>query len=184
MTILPLALPLELEAFTSLPTAKTMVRHLSDMAGYYADQEAVRKLLPGNPLIYEFTECEYAGQERGLSFGITRICPGTVGREYHMTKGHFHLNGGDEIYIAVRGKGMLVLQAPDGRVESHEMVPGRLHYLPGNWGHRTMNIGEQDFIFLAVWVPGIEHDYDTVARAGLRKRVLRGKGGAQVVDNP
>jgi len=166
-------LPFDPEALKSLPGAKTHVRHLSDMATYYANQEAVQRLLATNPLIYEFVECEYQGTERGLSFGTTRILPGTIGHEYYMTKGHYHLNGGDEIYIVLRGHGVMLTQTRDGRVQTDELAPGQFYYAPGHLGLRTINTGNEDLLFFGIWVPYIEHDYDTIARTGFSKRLMR-----------
>src|SRR5258708_40028146 len=111
-SIAPFSLPLDLDALRSLPSVHRVVRHLSDMKRIYHDQEAVAAILSkGDPSIYEFLELANPTSDDSLSFGLTRISPGTIGREYHMTKCHFHVNAGDEIYVGLDGRGMLVLQS-------------------------------------------------------------------------
>ena len=72
-------------------TAEVTKRHLSQMAGMYQDQEAVKKILEKeDPVIYEFYELGCPERAGDLAFGTTMIHPGTIGDEYYMTKGHFH----------------------------------------------------------------------------------------------
>jgi glucose-6-phosphate isomerase, archaeal len=179
----PFAASLEPEALAALPMAKRIVRRLSDMPGHYSDQEAVKSLLPADPLIYDFWECEYAGTGRGLSFGMTCIYPGVVGSEYHMTKGHYHLNGGDEIYVPVRGQGIILVQTRKGEAQTFNLVPGQFLYVPGHLALRTINTGDEELSVFGIWAPNIEHDYETIARTGFRRRFLRGADGAMIVEN-
>ena len=178
----PFNLGLEPTAFETFQEAKRIVRHLSDMTGLYANKQAVERILADDdPIIYEFWEVEGEGADRGLCFGLTRIRPGKVGREYHMTKGHFHTTEGDELYAVIRGQGLLLLQTREGEAQTLEMVTGRMCYVPSGWAHRTVNTGDDELVFLSVWPPNIGHDYETVARNGFPQRVAEGTDGPAVV---
>ncbi len=180
----PFALPLELSEIQALPGADKSVRRLADMATLYHDREAVEALTATNPLIYEFGGLESRTPEQTLSFGVTRICPGTVGREYFMTKGHYHLNAGDEIYLALRGEGLVLLQSRDGRRQEVPLAVGQLAYIPTGWAHRTVNTGETDLLFISIWPARIEHDYETIARSGFPRLVVKDADGPRIIPNP
>jgi len=180
----PFNLTLESEAFQSLHGVNTIIRRLSDMIPCFADQQAVKQILAeDDPILYEFWEIEQEGSAGELSFGLTRIHAGKIGKEYHMTKGHFHVTDGDEIYVVVSGHGLLLLQTREGETRSLEMVPGGICYVPGGWAHRTVNTGNDNLLFLSIWPPNIEHDYETVAKHGFPIRVMEGADGPIVTDN-
>lgn len=180
----PFQLGLNPEALTAFPPAKTIERRLSDMPAYYQDQDAVAQRSADNPLIYRFWEIENHDAPRGLSVGITTIFPGTIGREFFMTKGHFHSNDGDEIYLTLRGQGKLLLFTRDGDVQTLDMLPGSLCYIPTAYAHRTVNTGSEEFTFAAFWPPDIHHDYETIVRSGFPQLVLQGENGAEIARNP
>jgi len=181
----PFNLALEPTAFQSHQGAREIVRHLSDMTGFFTDKHATEIILSDdNPVVYKFWEVAYEGSDRGLSFGITRIYPGRVGREYHMTKGHFHTTDGDEIYVVMRGRGLLLLQTRGGEAQAVDMVPGSMCYVPGGWAHRTVNTGDDELVFLSIWPPNIGHDYETVAQNGFPQLVVEGTDGPTVIRNP
>jgi glucose-6-phosphate isomerase len=183
--LMPFNLTVQPRDFDLFQGARRIVRRLSDMRGLYTDKEAMERLLAvDDPIIYEFWEVEYEGSDRGLSFGITRIYPGKVGREYHMTRGHFHTTDGDEVYVVMEGQGLLLLQTKEGEAGTIEMIPGHMCYVPARWAHRTVNIGEHDLVFLSIWPPHIEHDYRTVAQSGFAQMVVEGTDGSMVTTNP
>lgn len=179
----PLSLALGLASFRSVEGAESNVRRLSDMVDYFADNEALqRALAAGDRVVYEFVELTQEGSDGVLSFGLTRIRPGLVGREYHMTKGHFHTHGGDEVYLVSEGRGVLVLQSRQGDCRAIDMAPGSMYFVPGQWAHRTVNTGDGDLTFLAVWPGDIEHDYETILREGFCKQVLEGPDGPLITE--
>ncbi len=183
--ITPFALALDPAAFLEMKATKEVVRRLSDMRHHFSDKRAVERILgQGDPVIYRFWEVEYTGPERGLSFGITTIYPGSIGREYYMTKGHFHASSGDEIYMTLHGQGCLILQSRDGQSQTLDMVPGGLCYLPSGWGHRTANTGKENFTFVSIWPPNIEHDYQSVSQYGFPQLVVATDHGPEAVENP
>lgn len=174
--------PADLTAFT--PT-KEIVRRLSDLRQHFSDTAKVERILAQeDPVIYRFWEIENHDAPRGLSFGVTCIYPGKIGREFYMTKGHFHSSPGDELYTTLGGFGKLALFSRDGDVKTHDMLPGQMSYIPTTYAHRTINTGNQEFVFLAIWPPTIEHDYDTILKFGFPQLVVEGARGPEVVDNP
>ena len=91
----------------------TYQRRLSDMPGYYHDRAAVERILAkeGDRLIYEVQGIVLPEVEGQLPHCTTRILPGRIGAEFHMTKGHFHARREQgEVYFGLSGQGMLLLQ--------------------------------------------------------------------------
>jgi glucose-6-phosphate isomerase len=178
----PANFELKYEPPADMEGATCQVRRVSDMQSYYQDKSAVSDLLAaGDPEIYTFWALEYGGSGAGLSYGVTTIQPGKVGREFFMTKGHYHTSPGDEIYLALSGHGSVLLRDRFGQVRTYELKPGRMVYIDEGWGHRTVNVGSEPFVFVSIWTPGIEHDYESVLREGyptLSERSPSGVSGA------
>ncbi|MCG2767016.1 MAG: cupin domain-containing protein [Anaerolineae bacterium] len=181
---IPYSIDIDPECFQVPDGATKFIRQLSDMQEMFSDSEAVQSVLEsGNAVIYEYWESESEGPEEGLSYSITCIHTGTVGREYYMTKGHFHITDGDEIYLVLKGQGLMLLQTRDGEARTLEMSPGKLCYVPTNWAHRNVNTGSEDLVFLCVWGPRIDSDYAVIARSGFPQLVVKGLQGPQVIRN-
>ena len=181
----PFRLDVEPQELTQFAATKTIERHLSDMVECFSDKEAVaERLRTENPIIYRFWEVENYDAPRGLSLGVTTISPGTIGREYHMTKGHFHSGDGDEIYMTLRGQGKLLLFSREGDHQEFDMLPGSFCYIHTKYAHRTVNTGDEDFTFIAVWPPVIPHDYESILRTGFPRLAIKGDNGAELLPNP
>ena len=162
-------------------------RRLSDMAAMYADRDEAARLLAeeGDRLIYEVQGVALPEEEGQIPHCTTRILPGDIGGEFHMTKGHYHARREQgEVYFGLSGRGMLLLQTEAGATSEIEMVAGSAAYVPPFWAHRTVNIGAEDFVFFSVWEARAGHDYGTIERDGFRKLVVLRDGGVAVVDNP
>ena len=165
----------------------TIQRKLSDMAAMYADRDEAARILAdeGDRLIYEVQGVELPEQEGQIPHCTTRILPGDVGGEFHMTKGHYHARREQgEVYFGLSGRGLLLLQTEAGATSEIEMVAGSAAYVPPFWAHRTVNIGAEDFVFFSVWEARAGHDYGTIERDGFRKLALRCDSEAAVVENP
>ena len=161
-------------------------RKLSDMAGMYADSEEAARILAeqGDRLIYEVQGVELPAEEGQIPHCTTRILPGLIGAEYHMTKGHYHARREQgEVYFGLSGHGFLVMQTESGETSVQRMVAGSAAYVPPYWAHRTVNVGDEDFVFFSVWEARAGHDYGTIERDGFRKLVLMRDGQPAVVDN-
>ena len=124
-------------------------------------------------------------EEGQIPHGATRILPGSIGSECHMTKGHYHARREQgEVYFGLSGRGLLLMQTEDGATSELEMSAGSAAYVPPFWAHRTVNIGAEDFVFFSAWEARAGHDYGTIERDGFRKLVLMRAGQPTVIDNP
>ncbi len=163
-----------------------VVRKLSAMKGLYQDAQAYeQKLQQDDALLYEVYEInrpEVAGE---LLHGLTIVHPGKIGDEYYMTKGHFHtVLDTAEVYYTLRGRGMMVMETPEGESAVEELKAGRVLYVPPRWAHRSVNTGEEDLVMFFVYPGNAGHDYGTIEQQGFRRLVVERDGQPQVVDNP
>lgn len=168
------------------PYGKKIVRRLSDMKGTYLDIAVTEELLKqGDPVIYEVYEADVPHEEGQLIYCTSIIYPGKIGDEYHMTKGHFHSREGTaEIYFGLHGRGYLLMQTHDGQASVIEIVPGTVAYIPPFWAHRTVNIGNENFVFFAVYPGDAGHNYGIIEERGFAKLVMEKNGKSTIVDNP
>lgn len=179
-----------LEPFTSLvdlrlgtvePRRDVVERRLSDMRGMYLEEPAGG----GDPLVYTVYGIPVPETGDNVMSSTTVLEPGTVGREFYMTKGHRHeVRDRAEVYFTLAGEGRLVLATDDGDVRVEEMHRGTVNYVPGNWAHRSVNVGGLPLVFFAAYVADAGHDYGTIEEHGFPVLVVAGDGGPEVVDNP
>ncbi len=184
--MLPFVSNVDLHSGVITDSAMVLQRHLADMRGLYADSDAEAALLAGNPLIYEvFYGANTPEVEGQLGYCTTVIQPGKVGDEYFMTKGHFHAKGDRaEVYYGLHGEGYLLLQTPEGEVNVQPMKAGVVAYVPPYWGHRTINVGSGNFVFLAVFPADAGYDYKAIADKGFASLVVERTGSPAVIPNP
>lgn len=157
-----------------------VVRRLSDMKGFYADSEAEKRMIAdGDPVLYEMLEVTPPEEPGNLTYCTTVLYPGKVGEEYFMTKGHIHvIRGTAEVYYFTHGEGVLVCETPEGEVSEQRVVAGDVAYVPAGWAHRTINIGNDNLVFFAIYPAGAGHDYDFIAVRGFKIRIMDdGNGG-------
>ncbi len=161
-----------------------VIRRAGDMVDFYEDRNAIMELArTENPVIYEVYGVVNEGEGQ-LCYAVTILHPGKVGREYYMTKGHYHKKRDrGEIYITLRGKGLILMQK-DENVEWVEMKRGDIVYVPPHWAHRSINTGTEDFVFIAIYPGDAGHDYDTIATKGFKKLVVDNNGKYELIDNP
>ncbi|TFG08010.1 MAG: cupin domain-containing protein [Promethearchaeota archaeon] len=160
---------------------------LSDMKGMYFDDEEFEEMLEERDrVIYEFYDLGIAEDPGDLAFGTTILYPGKVGREYFMTKGHFHEElDTAEVYYCIKGHGYLLMENMDGDVELQEMDPGMSVYVPPNFAHRSINISDKEpFIMFFVFRADAGHDYKTIETKGFRKLIIEENGAPKIVNNP
>jgi glucose-6-phosphate isomerase len=175
----------DMESFKLVPEGERIVRRLSDMADMYQDQEAVQEKLKEDPVIYEFTTVEVPEDAGNLLHCISIVYPGKIGNEYYMTKGHFHEEiDTAEIYFTVKGQGQLVMETPDGDTSVIEMKEGMISYIPPYWAHRTVNTGDEPFVFFGVYRADAGHNYGTIEEKGMAKLVMERNGQLSIEDNP
>ncbi len=113
--------------------------------------------------------------EQGLRFDITVLRPGTIGREYIKTAGHYHpLKPGTnstfpEVYEVLFGKAHYLLQRPcnENYAELEKALlisakPGDKVLIPPGYGHITINPGD-DYLIISNWVAnGFSLIYDPI----------------------
>jgi glucose-6-phosphate isomerase len=182
----PFTSTIDLQSGTITNAATVLSRRLADMRGLYADAQAEAALAASNPLIYEVYYGANSPQVEGqLEYCTTVLYPGKVGDEYFMTKGHYHAKGDRaEVYYGLQGEGYLLLQTPEGEVNFQPMTPGVAAYVPPYWGHRTMNVGTANFVFLAVFPADAGYDYKTIADEGFASIVVERDDKPAVIANP
>ncbi|MGI9950850.1 glucose-6-phosphate isomerase [Moorellaceae bacterium AZ2] len=167
------------------PPGNHIVRYLADMKEMFHDREAVETMLKENPKVYEFYNVVIPEEDGHLQHCTSIIYPGKVGKEYFMTKGHFHAVAGTaEIYVCLAGKGLLLMQTEDGQAEVLEMYPGSISYIPPYWAHRTVNTGDEPLVFFGVYRGDAGHNYGTIEKQGFSKLVFEEEGRPRVIDNP
>jgi len=169
------------------PSGRVIQRSLRDMDGMYLDENAYNEMVQrGDPIIYDIYEADVPLNEEGaLAYCSNIVHPGRVGDEYFMTKGHYHSNDDAvEVYFCTAGEGILLMQTRKGEVTSIEMEPGVIAYIPPRWAHRTVNVGDEDLVFLAVYPADSGHDYGSIERSGFIKLVVEREGKPTIIDNP
>lgn len=161
------------------PTGPVAENRISDMVGLYESESAWGEAAQmGDPLVYRVVAApvpEVAGE---VPFSITTIEAGAVGGEFFMTKGHAHTSREGELYVGLSGQGLLLLY-DGGEPRWVEVSAGRAGYIPPGWAHRTVNVGDEPFRFLAVYPGGAGHDYEFVRERGMGARVRRAPGAPE-----
>ncbi|MFC6356496.1 glucose-6-phosphate isomerase family protein [Luethyella okanaganae] len=177
----PLSIRFDQEELTLDPEGPTLTRRMSDLEGLFADHQAWRKTVAdGDPVVYSVVSSPVPEADRELPQSITTIQPGTTGGELWMTKGHQHPNHQGEIYLALKGRGGLLMF--DGeKTEWIDMTPGVIGYIPPGWAHRSINTGDEPYAFLAVYPGGAGHDYGWVLENGMGKRAYAPTDGSDDV---
>jgi glucose-6-phosphate isomerase, archaeal len=155
-------------------------RRLTDMRGTYLESH------DGDDLVYQVFHIDVPELNCNINQCTTVLQPGKVGREYFMTKGHFHqVRDRSEVYVGLRGKGALILATEDGEHEVLWMEAGSVAYIPGGWAHRSVNVGDEPLVFYAAWIADAGHDYATIEQEGFPVLLVdKGDGKPSVVPNP
>ncbi|WP_353808091.1 glucose-6-phosphate isomerase family protein [Agromyces sp. SYSU T00194] len=176
--IAPFAIRFDADACTLSPEGPTLTRRMSDLEGLFRDHDAWESAVADDdPVVYTVTSSPVPEVARELPQSITTIHPGTTAGEFWMTKGHQHPDHQGEIYLALTGTGGLLMF--DGeRVEWLEMRPGTIGYIPPGWAHRSVNVGDEPYAFLAVYPGGAGHDYGWVLEHGMGNRAYRAADGS------
>jgi len=164
-----------------------IVRNLSSLKGQFLDQDTYNEMLSkDDSLIYEVYEVKRPEIEGEFLMGISIVHPGKVGKEFYMTKGHYHtVIDTAEIYYCMRGEGFMVMETPEGETCVEPLSPGSVLYVPPRWAHRSICTSRQEDLVTFFAYPGnAGHDYGTIEKLGFRKLVLDGEKGIEIVDNP
>jgi len=168
-------------------TREPLRRHLSKMAGMFADTTAYQEQMEKEDLlIYEFYDMGVPESEKEIAYGTSITYPGKIGDEYFMTKGHFHtVIDTAEVYYCLSGHGYMLMENPEGDWEARELSPGIAVYVPARYAHRSINVSLADSLITFFAFPGhAGHDYGTIETKGFRKLIVEKKGKPDIIDNP
>lgn len=178
----PMSIRFDPTAGSLSPEGPTITRCMSDLEGLFRDHDAwARAVAAGDPVVYSVVSSRVPEIDRELPQSITTIQPGATAGELWMTKGHQHPNHQGEIYLGISGHGGLLMF--DGtETRWVDMTPGVIGYMPPGWAHRSVNVGDEPYSFLAVYPGGAGHDYGWVLEHGMGQRVLGGADGVEFVD--
>lgn len=158
---------------------------LRDLGGLYGDRAAFEALLVdrADDVVYEV-----ASFTRGdLIMGVTRMAAGKVGDEYFFTRGHMHAKPAcPEIHVGRKGRGLMLMESPQGDIRIVEIGPRSMCYVPPLWIHRSVNTGTEDLVMLfACPADAGQDDRIIAASGGMRVRIVDdGAGGWRQTGNP
>jgi glucose-6-phosphate isomerase len=163
--------------------ATTSQRRLSDLRGCFADEAAFEEALErADDVVYSVASWSQDSGDGALSFGLGTIQPGRIGEEYHLTKGHYHAwREAAEVYVGVHGVGGIVLETEDGVDRFVPVAAGEIVYVPGATAHRTVNTGDEPFVYLGVYPAEAGHDYGSIAEDNFRLVLIAGPDGPAAV---
>jgi glucose-6-phosphate isomerase len=183
---LPISVHLDFKTGAYEPYRTFQERRLSDLAQMFYDQVTVKKLVATeNPLIYDIRYHPFITSASDMALGVTRILPGKIGDEYHMTKGHFHESlDQPEIYFCVHGEGFLLMETAEGDFQVAPWSPGTITHIPPNYAHRVVNTGKDVLFFVASYHISAGHTYDLVTQRGFSQVVVEREGRPVFIDNP
>ena len=186
MLMRPFSMHLDFKKGELKPHDRTNIRKLSDMKGMFLDTESELQILQReDPIIYSFSERILPEENGHLQLATTTIYPGKIGKEYFMTKGHYHRRPDtSEVYLGLEGEGYLLIQTEEGDFESIVIQPGVVAYIPPYWGHRMVNTGSKPFIFFAVYPGDAGHNYGDIEKTGFVKILIEKNGKPRLNDNP
>ena len=161
-------------------------RRLSEMGPFFVDQSAVAEIAKAEDrLIYDMVHHYFLTSVSDMSMAVSRIQPGKVGSEYHMTKGHFHERiDQPENYFCLQGTGFLLMETLDGEFRAVPWKPGVLTHIPGQWAHRVVNTGNDVLFFVSAFHKAAGHEYQRVEEKGFAQIVVEREGKPVLIPNP
>ena len=135
---------------------KSKSRKLKDVIPWYSDKKVFEKELKKNKnkVIYE----TFTDKFSPINLTLTVVHPGTVGKEYYMTKGHIHRKKVPEFYISLEGKGKLLMQR-QSKVKVIDLKKGEIALIPVGYGHRLINTGNKKLKVLTIYDQESKPDY-------------------------
>ncbi len=182
--ILPFTVDLDLTKGIMKNPKNHIIRHASDMKGYYKNDEALKKIIQeGDPIHYEVFEVPVPNEYGHLMYCISKLYPGKIGEEYFMTKGHYHtiLETG-EIYLCLKGEGYMFMKTSDGQFNAQRFEPGKMVYCPPYWAHRSVNTSsKEELVSFCVYSGDAGHNYGEIETEGFPKRGMERNGKCVII---
>jgi len=177
--IQPFSVLMDLECGRLPEAGNHVVRRASAMKGHYADEDALERLIreEDDPVHYQVFETPVPEEHGHLATCISVLHAGVVGAECFMTRGHYHtLRETGEIYLCLRGEGLMLMKTRDGAFASEPMTRGAMVYVPPYWAHRSVNTGADDLVSFCVYPADAGHNYGDIEDQGFPKRVFKADG--------
>lgn len=140
-------------------TNKFVIR-LRDAKDFFSDQKAVKAKLKKNPVIYTV----YRMRDRQIEYSLTVLNPGTIGGEHYMTRGHYHKTPSTEIFILLKGRGVILEK--NSRVRRTYPKKDEVYVSRPNLAHRSVNLGRTRMEFLTIQQAGVGHEYGEIKKKG------------------
>jgi len=170
-------------------TSTRIIRYrLSDMDHYFVDEPARSEAEEAeNRTVYEMhlTEPDDSRPNVALAYSSTIVYPGQIGGEYFMTRGHAHDDpAATEVYLTIRGEGMMFLQTTDYQVQALALGKGTVLYVPGTAMHRIVNTGNEPLIAFAVYPKDHQEHFVAAARSTFKRIVVATPEGPDLAVNP
>jgi glucose-6-phosphate isomerase len=164
------------------------VKTYRELQGLYEDEAAFAALIAakGDDIAYEVTDYKPSTNFGDMIIGVTRMEPGRVGQEFYMTRGHIHARPNrPEMYYGEAGRGVMLLESPEGQIRIVEIHTRTMCYVPPFWIHRSVNTGNEPLVMTFAYPADSGQDYGIIAATGgMRQRIVDdGKGGWKAVDN-
>lgn len=175
----------DLNDLSSVKGAKPTERRLSDLEGFFADSEAYQQALRKNdPVIYHVQGINPADGDGDLHYGLGTLMPGKIGKEYYLTKGHFHSwREAGEVYIGLEGTGLMLLEdEKTGESKMLSLEKNSIVYVPGFTAHRTVNCGDIPLKYIGVYPAAAGHDYGAIAERNFHKVILEINDKPKLID--
>lgn len=141
-------------------------------ASFYQNQDPS---LQEDTLMYTVYTCPTQNEHHGnLNWGLTVMEAVTVQGECNVTRGHFHEDlQCDEIYVCIKGEGLLLLMNEKGVCIAESMKEGTIHHIDGEWAHRLVNTGHTTLEVMCCWPSKAGHDYERVEQQPFTVRIFK-----------
>ena len=152
-------------------------KKFNELEDMYENKLEFQKMLPKwkNRVVYEVWEHRSSENKGDLVFGTSVMKPGRVGDEFFLTRGHQHQKSYcAETYFCLSGKGVILMESPDGDIKALKLEKNQLVYVPPLWLHRSVNIGDSELVTLFTYNSDAGQNYEILKKSGgMRKRVVQ-----------
>jgi glucose-6-phosphate isomerase len=182
----PISLQFDLANGTFNNDPVIIERRIAEMGKMFYDQESVAKIAEKeNRLVYEMIHYYFETSKSDMSLAVSKIQPGKIGDEYHMTKGHFHESPDQpEIYFCLQGTGFLLLETLEGEFRAEPWKMGTITHIPPQWAHRVVNTGKDVLFYISSFHKCAGHVYDFIEENGFKNVVVEKNGTPVLIPNP
>lgn len=165
-------------------------KSVQELGGVYRDVAAYEAWKSAGPEVeaYRVDEFRPSAEAGDLIYGLSVLHPGKVGEEFVVTRGHLHaISDRAEIYSCLAGHGLLLMETVEGETVVVELHAGEVAYVPPHHIHRSVNVGDSDFVSLFLYPADSGQDYDIISRSnGMRHLVIADDSAAgwTLKENP